>query len=68
MVASYTSNSMTHTLTDATDSLVSGKIYKFKYEAVNAIGNSGYSSIVRFGLCDKPSAPGTPTIMSSLTT
>jgi len=36
---------------------VSGKIYKFLFRAINAVGNSLDSDIVRFALCDMPLAP-----------
>ena len=52
---------MTHTLKTSVDTyLVSGKIYKFKFEATNALGNSESSEVSTFALCDKPSAPGIP--------
>lgn len=44
-----------------TTSLVSGKIYKFKFRAINAIGNSEDSTISRFAMADLPSAPTKPT-------
>jgi hypothetical protein len=67
LVASYTSNELSHTLSAATDGLVAGRIYKFRFQAINAIGNSAYSDTVRYALVDPPSAPGTPTVMRALT-
>jgi hypothetical protein len=64
-VTSYTSNSLVHTLTDADDALVAGKIYKFRFVAVNAIGNSAYSDTVRYAAVDAPAAPTAPTILQS---
>ncbi len=68
-VASYTSNALTHILNKATTDayLVSGKIYKLRFQAINVIGNSEYSDIVTYALADEPGAPGTPTIIPSLT-
>lgn len=42
-VASYASGSLTHTLTTATDNLVSGKIYTFRWYATNVIDDSDVS-------------------------
>ena len=58
---------MSHTLTQAADSLVSGYVYKFQFMAINAIGNSQTSAISEFALADQPAAPGIPTVMQSLT-
>lgn len=68
-VLSYTSNNLVHTLDkdDADSFLVSGKVYKFRFIAINEIGNSGMSDISAYALAGQPSAPGTPTINPSLT-
>jgi hypothetical protein len=66
-VTSYTSNSLTHTLTTTTDSLVTGTIYSFRFRAVNAIGNSEYSDTVRYAVVDPPAAPALPTVMQAQT-
>ena len=66
-VASYTSNSLAHTLTAVDDGLEAGTIYKFRFVAVNAIGNSAYSNTVRYALVDAPAAPDAPTILQSQT-
>lgn len=58
---------MTHTLTALADTLVAGTIYKFKFTAINSIGNSADSEIVQFSLCDTPLAPAAPTSIISLT-
>ena len=57
---------MTHTLYDTVDNLVTGLIYKFKFRAINAIGNSQDSAIVQFALADMALPPGAPTLMMSL--
>ena len=62
-VISYTSNSLLHTLTAADDGLEAGKIYKFRFVATNAIGNSAYSDTVRFAAVDAPTTPNAPTIL-----
>ena len=66
-VSSYNTNSLLHTLTDSTDGLVTNKIYKLRFVATNAISNSEYSDTVRYAAVDAPSAPGTPSILASLT-
>ena len=53
-VTTYTSNSVGHTLTAATDGLNTGLIYKLRFRATNVIGNSEYSDTVRFALVDSP--------------
>ena len=69
LVATYTSPYlMTHTITTATDGLVSGKVYKFKFEATNELGNSESSPVSEYALCDTPSAPGAPTLLTAMTT
>jgi hypothetical protein len=66
-VTTYTSNSLTHTLTTAADSVVTGTIYRFRFRAVNAIGNSEYSDTVRYAVVDPPAAPALPTVMQAQT-
>lgn len=68
LVASYSTNTMTHTLGTVADSLTSGKIYRFKFRAINAEGNSDDSEIARFGFADAPSAPTGLARMNSYTT
>ncbi len=62
-VGTYTSNSLVHTLTPGDDGLEAGKIYKFRFVALNAIGNSAYSDTVRYALVDAPDGPNPPTIL-----
>lgn len=62
-VLSYTSNLLTHTLTVADDSLTTGLLYKFKFRAINLVGNSEDSNIVEYALVDKIEAPQAPTVM-----
>jgi len=65
-VASYTSNLMTHTLSDTTDVLVAGTKYYFKLKATNAIGDSEFSDEALFALASLPSQPSAPYKDSSL--
>lgn len=51
---------MLFTLDKVRDSLTTGLIYKFKFRAINQIGNSQDSDIVEFALVDVPTAPGAP--------
>jgi hypothetical protein len=51
---------MLFTLERVRDSLTSGLIYKFKFRAINKIGNSQDSDVVEYALVDVPNAPGTP--------
>lgn len=57
--ASYTSNSLTHTVSG----LSTGLIYKFKFRAINEVGNSEDSDIVQYASVLRPSAPAAPTVM-----
>lgn len=61
LVSTYTTNSLTHTLTTAADALTTGLIYKFKFRAINSIGNSEYSDTARYALVATPTAPSAPT-------
>ena len=54
-VTDYSSNAMTYTLTTATNGIVSGTVYTFKYIAENAIGFSSFSSEARFAAASPPS-------------
>lgn len=55
-VASYASTAQ-HTLTAATDGLVEGTIYKFRYKATNAVGGNGPASeSVSVAMVAKPAA------------
>ena len=47
-------------------SLTTGKIYKFKFRAINEKGNSEDSDVVRFALVDMPSPPLTISKTKSL--
>ena len=51
-VASYVSGSISHTLTDITDGLVSGKIYTFRWYAVNAFGTGEISDEISIAVTD----------------
>jgi hypothetical protein len=66
-ITSYTDNALTYTLTAATEGMVLGKIYKFRFRATNIINNSEYSDIVRYGLIEPPAAPSAPTVMLAMT-
>jgi hypothetical protein len=46
-------------LTIATDGIVTGKIYTFKFRAVNSVGKSLFSEVIRIGLGVKVLAPST---------
>jgi hypothetical protein len=61
LVTAYADNSMTFILVDTAHAMTAGKVYKFKYTAVNERGNSLDSDTVRFSLCDMPLAPAVPT-------
>lgn len=66
IVASYTSGSLTHTLTTATDGLVNGKIYTFKWYAVNTFGNGEESDEIQVGVTDTLAASTAITKVESL--
>lgn len=56
-VTNYNTNLMSYTLTTATDGLVAGTIYVFRFYATNARGNSPYSNEVQFVCEALPNPP-----------
>jgi hypothetical protein len=42
------------------NSLSTGSAYRFRYGAINSMGNSEYSDSVRIGMGPLPSQPNTP--------
>ena len=56
-VSSYDGVSMTHTISVATDGIVSGTIYKFMTVAKNAFGTSDYSDQLSAGVSSFPAKP-----------
>ena len=60
-VTTYTSGSLSHTLTDLGDGLVTGLTYSFRFKATNAIGDSEYSTVITVSANDPP---GTPTAIT----
>lgn len=50
-------------MTVADDGLTTGLLYKFKFTAINLVGNSEDSDISEFALVDVIEAPGAPTVM-----
>jgi hypothetical protein len=50
---------MYHTLTYATDSIVTGNVYTFRFKAINSKGNSTYSELLSVA-CNAP-PPKAPT-------
>ena len=66
-IMTYTDGQMEHVLKDDDDSLTAGLIYKLKFRAINAIGNSDDSEIVQYALVDKPSATTEPTCIKAQT-
>lgn len=66
-VASYTNNALLHTLTAATDGIVTNKIYRLRFKAINSIGASQFSDTVRYAAVDAPAAPTGLTVMRAQT-
>jgi hypothetical protein len=62
-VTTYASNLLRHTLTVTDDSLETGLLYRFKFEATNLVGNSQESDISEFALVTIISAPGKPSVL-----
>jgi hypothetical protein len=62
-VTSYGGALLTHELDKTVDSLVTGKIYKIKFRAINVLGNSEDSAVVRYSLVDQPAMPSAPTVI-----
>lgn len=48
---------MTHTISVATDGLVSGKVYKFMTVATNTYGSSDFSDELNAGVSSFPAKP-----------
>jgi hypothetical protein len=67
-VTTYTSGSLSHTLTTADDGLVDGKIYTFKWYAVNDYGTGEDSDEIQVGVTDVFAASASMTKVSSLST
>jgi hypothetical protein len=67
-VTTYTSGSRSHTLTTADDGLVDGKIYTFKWYAVNDYGTGEDSDEIQVGVTDVFAASASMTKVSSLST
>lgn len=61
-----TSLTMSHTLTYANDAIVTGKIYSFKFRALNSKGYSEYSEILSVATTAPPDQANTPTVVYSL--
>ena len=59
IVESYDGSALTHTVTAADDLLVASTIYKFRYLAVNAYGESDLSDEVNAGVSSFPAKPNT---------
>lgn len=66
--ASYTGILSTHTFNQLTDSLTTGKVYRLKIKARNALGSSDYSNILTVALTNAPLAPATLTRVESSST
>lgn len=56
-VGTYDQTSLTHSMTVSADSLTAGKIYTFRFRAVNDVGNSEYSEYLRVGLGNQVGQP-----------
>jgi len=69
-VASYVQTSfiMQHTVTYATDLIVTGRIYTFRFKAVNNKGNSSYSELLTVACNAPPSKAPTPVVNYSYST
>ena len=52
---------MTHTLSTAVDGIDSGRVYTFKYRSSNAVGDSEFSTEVRYAVSSPPGQPPAPT-------
>jgi len=61
LVSTYDGSSSQHTMSVGADSLVAGQIYKFKYKAVNAFGDSDFSDECDGGVSSFPATPTAPT-------
>ena len=57
LVGSYDGSALTHTVTAAEDGLVPSTVYKFRYQAVNAYGESDMSDEVNAGVSSFPAKP-----------
>jgi len=53
---------MQHTLTYATDLIVTGRIYTFRFKAINSKGNSSYSEMLSVACNAPPTKAPTPIV------
>lgn len=65
-ITTYDGTATTFAVSKSALTLTTGNVYKFRIRAVNAIGNGEYSDEVSSGLIDLPTAPATPTKLSTL--
>jgi hypothetical protein len=56
-ISSYSSGALTHTLDFATDSIITGTIYTFRYFAKNIVGDGLASSEISIAMVDSPAKP-----------
>ena len=63
-VASYEKESlaMAHTLTYASDNIITGKVYRFRFKAFNSKGFSDYSEILSVAATSVPAKPLSPQV------
>lgn len=61
-MASYDTftQSLSHTVTFATDGIVTGQIYSFKFRAKNSKGYSEFSNLASIAAIEPPNQPGAP--------
>jgi hypothetical protein len=64
-LVTYLGAALTHELDKNFDPIVTGKIYKIKFRAINILGNSEDSGVVRYALVDQPVLPSAPTVIYS---
>lgn len=57
----YSVNGFSFPVDRVANSLTTGNLFRFKYQAINAMGPSLYSDSIRIGLGPLPSTPSPPT-------
>lgn len=59
---------MTHTLTYAVDGIITGKVYTFRFKAVNEKGSSAFSEYISIAASKPPQKSSTPQVNYQLST
>ena len=56
----YLTNGFTMVVDVASEEMIAGRFYQFVYRSINLLGYSPYSSVVAYGIADRPTKPSAP--------